>query len=47
MLYAHHDNLLGMYGIIVVALITSVIVNYYGEMRRENAQGDAQEEETT
>ena len=39
--------ILGMYGIIVVALITSVIVNYYGEMRRENAQGDAQEEETT
>ena len=27
--------ILGMYGIIVVALITSVIVNYYGEMRRE------------
>ena len=27
--------ILGMYGIIVVALITSVIVNYYGEMKRE------------
>ena len=31
--------ILGMYGIVVVALITSVIVNYYGEMKRENAQG--------
>lgn len=30
--------ILGMYGIIVVALITSVIVNYYGEMRRENVR---------
>ena len=32
--------ILGMYGIVVVALITSVIVNYYGEMRRENAEKD-------
>jgi hypothetical protein len=32
--------ILGLYGIVVVALITSVIVNYYGEMKRENAQGD-------
>ena len=32
--------ILGMYGIVVVALITSVVVNYYGEMRRENAQED-------
>ena len=30
--------ILGMYGIVVVALITSVIVNYYGEMKRENAE---------
>jgi hypothetical protein len=30
--------ILGMYGIIVVALITSVIVNYYGEMRREKEE---------
>ena len=32
--------ILGMYGIVVVALITSVIVNYYGEMRRENSEKD-------
>ena len=30
--------ILGMYGIVVVALITSVIVNYYGEMRREKEE---------
>ena len=30
--------ILGMYGIVVVALITSVIVNYYGEMKRENTE---------
>ena len=35
--------ILGMYGIVVVALITSVIVNYYGEMKRENA-GEKEEE---
>lgn len=29
---------LGMYGIVVVAIITSVIVNFYGEMRRMNGQ---------
>ncbi|MBQ7644755.1 MAG: two pore domain potassium channel family protein [Spirochaetales bacterium] len=28
--------ILGMYGIIVVALITSVIVNFYGEVRNED-----------
>ena len=33
--------ILGMYGIVVVALITSVIVNYYGEMRRENEEKKA------
>ena len=26
--------ILGIYGIIVVSLITSIIVNYYGEMKR-------------
>ena len=26
--------ILGVYGIIVVALITSIIVNFYGEMKR-------------
>ena len=31
--------ILGLYGIIVVALITSIIVNFYGEMKRENAEG--------
>ena len=30
--------ILGMYGIVVVALITSVIVNYYGEMKREKEE---------
>lgn len=30
--------ILGIYGIIVVSLITSIIVNFYGEMRRE--EGD-------
>lgn len=28
--------ILGIYGIIVVALITSIIVNFYGEMKKEN-----------
>ena len=27
--------ILGMYGIVVVALITSIIVNFYGEMKKE------------
>lgn len=30
--------ILGSYGIIVVALVTSVIVNYYGEMKKEEAE---------
>ena len=30
--------LLGIYGIVVVAIITSVIVNFYGEMRRMSGQ---------
>ena len=29
---------LGIYGIVVVAIITSVIVNFYGEMRRMSGQ---------
>ena len=37
--------LLGIYGIVVVAIITSVIVNYYGEMRRMgDSPKDAEEE---
>ena len=28
--------ILGIYGIVVVALITSIIVNFYGEMKKEN-----------
>lgn len=27
--------ILGAYGIVVVALVTSIIVNFYGEVRRE------------
>ena len=40
---------LGMYGIIVVAIITSVIVNFYGEMRRIKKPGgeDGEAEEKT
>ena len=30
--------ILGMYGIVVVSLITSIIVNFYGEMKRENTE---------
>ena len=33
--------ILGAYGIVVVALITSIIVNFYGEMKKK----DAREEE--
>ena len=29
--------ILGVYGIVVVALITSIIVNFYGEMKKTNA----------
>ena len=36
--------ILGIYGIIVVALITSIIVNFYGEMKKANVtQDDPQE----
>ena len=31
---------LGMYGIIVVALVTSVIVNFYGEMKKAGPEPD-------
>ena len=31
---------LGIYGIIVVALITSIIVNFYGEVRKDDDDGD-------
>ena len=31
--------ILGVYGIIVVALITSIIVNFYGEVRKEPDDG--------
>lgn len=30
--------ILGMYGIVVVSLITSIIVNFYGEMKREKEE---------
>ena len=38
--------ILGIYGIVVVALITSIIVNFYGEMKTspETDSGDAEEE---
>ena len=33
--------ILGAYGIVVVALVTAIIVNFYGEMKKK----DAREEE--
>lgn len=36
---------LGIYGIVVVAIITSVIVNFYGEMRRMTGQKPDEEKE--
>ena len=30
--------ILGVYGIIVVALITSIIVNFYGEMKKTGSE---------
>ena len=36
--------ILGVYGIIVVALITSIIVNFYGEVRKEPDDGPDKEE---
>lgn len=37
--------MLGIYGIVVVAIITSVIVNFYGEVRRMNGQEQRAEKE--
>lgn len=36
--------ILGIYGIVVVALITSVIVNFYGEMKRADAKAEGEKE---
>ena len=33
--------ILGIYGIVVVALITSIIVNFYGEIKKVNSETDA------
>ena len=30
------ERILGLYGIVVVALITSIIVNFYGEMKKDD-----------
>ena len=35
--------ILGVYGIIVVSLITSIIVNFYGEMKKEEAEDDGED----
>ena len=35
--------ILGLYGIIVVSLITSIIVNFYGEVKKEESEEDAKE----
>ena len=37
--------ILGVYGIIVVALITSIIVNFYGEVKKEHRLEQAEEED--
>ena len=34
--------ILGMYGIVVVALITSIVVNFYGEMKKAGPEEDAE-----
>ena len=34
--------ILGVYGIIVVALITSIIVNFYGEMKKIHPEEDTE-----
>ena len=36
--------ILGCYGIVVVALVTSIIVNFYGEMKKEK-KGEEEVEE--
>jgi len=38
--------ILGVYGIVVVALITSIIVNFYGEMKKTNPPAEADEGST-
>ena len=38
--------ILGVYGIIVVSLITSIIVNFYGEMKKEENEEEEEEEKT-
>jgi hypothetical protein len=35
--------ILGLYGIIVVSLITSIIVNFYGEVKKEESEEEAKE----
>lgn len=35
--------ILGLYGIIVVSLITSIIVNFYGEMKREDDEDEIED----
>ena len=37
---------LGIYGIIVVALITSIIVNFYGEIKKARTEEEAEAENT-
>lgn len=42
--------ILGIYGIVVVALITSIIVNFYGEMKKAGPEDEepmtAEEQDT-
>jgi len=38
--------ILGIYGIVVVALITSIIVNFYGEMKKAGNEEEEPEAET-
>ena len=38
--------ILGAYGIIVVSLITSIIVNFYGEMKKEEDRDEGEADET-
>lgn len=38
--------ILGIYGIIVVAIVTSIIVNFYNEVKDKNSMDDAQKKES-
>lgn len=38
--------ILGIYGIVAVALITSIIVNYYGEMKKADPDRPDQQKES-